>query len=444
MTYQAIKAPEFLTAGEVGLPEDLLHQSAAVRFSDFYFVSGIRATDDRDVLVEEATPSGGFPFHTSVAELQAKVVLERLARVMHVLGGSLEDGVYIEQFFTDKRHFEPYRSVGRDYLPLDRPPSTALPCRGLSSSDAVLEVDLTALVPEGGALSRERITSPGSPQVLGSYAQGVRVDDWIFLAGATPADHTKTSAPFPGAIGTAVAPEARIDGNLWYGSQIERQVEYIMTKKQGSLLQAAGSSLDLVVRADVYLSHLEEDLRGFHRVWKSLFGDRAPATTVIPVEGFGSAGSRVEIGIVALREGSELELERITVSDLPPPPGPYPHGVRAGNLLFVSTLAAVDEQGLVEAARPSAASRYSHPQVLDEMEYCLASLEEICDAAGTNLAKILRRKSYFTHLEDLFPADVVLRNAWPTSPPASTNVGVSGPHIAPGVRLAMDVIAAVV
>ena len=33
--------------------------------------------------------------------------LGRLERVMDKLGGALEDGVYTEQFFTEKRFFEP-------------------------------------------------------------------------------------------------------------------------------------------------------------------------------------------------------------------------------------------------------------------------------------------------------------------------------------------------
>lgn len=442
MTGHGLQSVDFIGAEKVGLEPDLLHQSAAVRFGEFCFVSGIRATNGHDVLLPEARAIAGLPFHSSPAELQARVVLERLSGVMNALGGSLEDGVYIEQFFTSKNHFEPYRSVGRQYLPEDRPPSTALPCGALSAVDAVLEVDLTAILTEDHSV-RRRISTDDSPKVLGSYAQGVRVRDWIFLAGATPADHTRTSAAYPGAVGTAMAPEARIDPNLWYGSPIERQVEYIMAKKQAAVLEAADSSLERVVKADVYLSHMEEDLRGFHRAWESLFGERAPATTVTPVEGFGSAGSRVEIGIVALAEGSELDLERIHVPSLPPAVGPYPHAVRAGDLLFVSTMIAADERGLVDRARPTAASRNSRPQIIDELEYCMSSLEAICSAGGTTLDNVLRRKNYFTDVTDLFAADTVMRGTWMDAPPASTNVGVTGPHAVPGARLSMDVVAAV-
>jgi enamine deaminase RidA (YjgF/YER057c/UK114 family) len=306
----------------------------------------------------------------------------------------------------------------------------------------VLEVDLTAIITEDRS-ARRRISTTESPKVLGGYAQGVRVGDWVFLAGATPADHTRTSGPFPGGLGTAVAPEARVDSNMWYGSSIERQVEYIMTNKQAGILEAAGSSIDRIVKADVYLSHPQEDLRGFHNAWRSLFGDRAPATTVVPIDGFGSAGSRVEIGIVALATDAGSVVERITVPSVPPPIGPYPHAVRADNLLFVSTLIAADDRGLVDTAKPEAASRNARPQVMDELEYCLNILSEICSASGTSLDNVLRRKSFFTNLSDLFAADAVVRNAWPDAPPASTNVGVAGPHVVPEARVAMDVVVAV-
>lgn len=436
------KIVEFVSGRELGLPTEMLHQSAAVRFGDFCFLSGIRATDEFDVLVAKARPAAGRPFHNSPAELQAKVVLDRLARAMEALGGTLEDGVYIEQYFTSRSHFEPYRTVGREFLPNDRPPSTALPCHALSSPDAVLEVDLTAMITAAES-TRQRISTAASPKVLGGYAQGVRVGEWIFLAGATPADHTQTSAPYPGGLGTALAPEARIDPNLWYGSAIERQVEYIMLNKQATVLEAAGSSLGRIVKADVYLSHPGEDLNGFHRVWRSLFGDAAPATTVIPADGFGSEGSRVEIGIVALADDGDIEIDRLMLSGAAAPLGPYPHAVSAGDLLFVSTLMAADDDGLVAAAKPGRTSRNVRPQIVDELEYCFGLLREICTAAGTSLAHVVRRKNFFTDLSDLYAADVEARKAWPAAPPASTNVGVSGPHIVPDARVAMDVVVAV-
>jgi enamine deaminase RidA (YjgF/YER057c/UK114 family) len=433
---------EFLTADQVGLPGDSLHQSAAARFGDFAFLSGIAATDENGAVVPDARPVAGLPFHSSSAALQAEVVLTRLATAMEALDGSLENGVYIEQYFTSRTHFEPYRTVGRDYLPDDRPPSTALPCRALSAEEAVLEVDFTAMLPADGS-TRRRISTADSPQVLGGYAQGVRVGDWIFLAGATPADHTKTSAPYPGGLGTAVAPDARTDPNMWYGSPIERQTEYIMTSKQAAVLEAGGSSIDRIVKADVYLSHPAEDLRGFHTVWKSLFGDAAPATTVVPIDGFGSEGSRIEIGIVALADDAEIEVERLTVPALPAPVGPYPHAVRAGDLLFVSTLVAGDEDGLVPSAHPNRVSRNARPQVIDELEYCFSALSAICSAAGTKIENVLRRKNFYTDLSDLFAADEVVRSVWPDAAPASTNVGITGPHVVPGARVALDVIAAV-
>ena len=438
----AIRSVEFLSAEDVGIPSDILHQSAAVRFDEFCFLSGVRATDARDVIMPEAQPNDGLPFHSSPVELQARVVLSRIAGVMESLGGSLENGVYIEQFFTSKEYFEPYRTVGKEYLPSDRPPSTAVPCYSLSAEGAVLEVDLTAILAADPS-TRRRISTTESPTVLGGYAQGVRVGDWIFLAGATPADHTKTSSPFPGALGTAVAPDARVDPNLWYGSAIESQVEYIMTTKQGAVLEAAGSSLEDIVKADVYLSHPHEDLRGFHNVWRNLFGDRAPATTIVPIDGFGSEGSRVEIGVVALAKDARSSVERITVPSIAPPVGPYPHAVRAGDLLFVSTLIAADGDGLVDSARPGSVSRNARPQVIDEMEYCFSILSEICSASGTSMSNVLRRKNFFTDTSDLFAADTVVRNVWPDAPPASTNVGVAGPHIVPETRVAMDIVVAV-
>lgn len=421
-----------------GVPRSPLHQAPAVKFDGFTFVSGIAAADYESGLAEDARPVPGLPFHDPPARLQSKYIYDQLAKVITACGASLHDTIAIHQFFTDKRHFEPYRQVGREVWGQDRPPSTALPCAELAVPGSVVEIDVTLLTNEGH--DPEMVSTSSSPQPLGSFVQGIRAGDWIVLSGATPTDYERMSAPYPGALGTAVAPSARVDPNLWYGSEIQQQVEYIMFDRQLAVLEAAGSSLEQVVKAEVYLSHMEEDFAGFQDAWRKVFPQRPPATTIVPVEGFGSTGSRVEIGLVALAADSRLSIESVSTPNALPALGHAPQAVRAGSLLFLSTVIAADQEGPAKGASPNPGMPLASNQTALEMEVCLSSAASICEAAGSSLDMMLKRRNFYLHLTDLFATEWVVREAWPDEPPASTNLGVSGPLPVPRCNVAMDMV----
>jgi len=78
--------------------------------------------------------------------------------------------------------------------------------------------------------------------------------------------------------------------------------------------------------------------------------------------------------------------------------------VRAGDLLFISGLMAVDEAGLVEAARLNPSQPYFGSAVQAQMDVLLENAQKICRAAGTSLANAVRIQQYHTDLRDFFPA----------------------------------------
>jgi enamine deaminase RidA (YjgF/YER057c/UK114 family) len=77
------------------------------------------------------------------------------------------------------------------------------------------------------------------------------------------------------------------------------------------------------------------------------------------------------------------------------------------------------------------------------MQQCLESAAAVCEAAGTSLDMMLKRRNFYLDLSDLFATEFAVRDAWPTAPPASSNVGMSGPLSVPACRLAMDMVCAV-
>ena len=92
----------------------------------------------------------------------------------------------------------------------------------------------------------------------------------VFAAGQLPSDFV-----------TGIAPEARRhEAFPYYGSDIKLQTEYVMKNLQRTF-EAAGSSLDKIVKAQVFLTDLKY-FNGFDEVWKENFKVRRRARPSAP------------------------------------------------------------------------------------------------------------------------------------------------------------------
>lgn len=94
------------------------------------------------------------------------------------------------------------------------------------------------------------------------------------------------------------------EGRLPPDAPFEQQARLVIANVRAAL-EAAGSSLDRVVRCTVYVSDVA-DWPVFNRVYAEAFGDHKPARTVVPV-GPLHYGYRVEmeaIGVVARESGA--------------------------------------------------------------------------------------------------------------------------------------------
>jgi 2-iminobutanoate/2-iminopropanoate deaminase len=81
------------------------------------------------------------------------------------------------------------------------------------------------------------------------------------------------------------------------GDDIERQTEQCLKNVQ-AILQAAGSSLQHVLRCGVFLTDMREFQR-MNAVYSRMFGDHRPARTTVQVAGLPGDGLVVEIDAVA-------------------------------------------------------------------------------------------------------------------------------------------------
>ena len=120
----------------------------------------------------------------------------------------------------------------------------------------------------------------GAPTPVAPFSHAVAADGWVFVTGQMPTDPKDDAAPLPDGV----------------EAQTQRVVENLKT-----VLAGAGSALDKVVFARVYLTHFERDYGAMNAVWRSYFAPgRLPARTCIGVTGL-ARGALVEIDLLAKR-----------------------------------------------------------------------------------------------------------------------------------------------
>jgi len=112
-------------------------------------------------------------------------------------------------------------------------------------------------------MSKQVISTKAAPAAIGPYSQGIRVGNLVFTAGQGPLD------PATGSI---------VAGGI--GEQTARTFENLK-----AILEAAGTSLDRVVKANVYLKDLN-DFAAMNAVYASYFdgaSEGLPARTTVEV-----------------------------------------------------------------------------------------------------------------------------------------------------------------
>ena len=133
-----------------------------------------------------------------------------------------------------------------------------------------------------------KVVKSGAPRPLANYNEAFVVGDLVFAAGQLASDFK-----------TGIPPEARKqEGFPFYGSDIELQTTYVLENLKRTF-EAAGSSLDHVVKAQVFLTDLN-DFAGFDQVWKRYFKVPPPRTTV-GTTGLLVKDSLIEIDLIGVK-----------------------------------------------------------------------------------------------------------------------------------------------
>ena len=115
-----------------------------------------------------------------------------------------------------------------------------------------------------------------------------------------------------------------------------------------------------------------------------------------------------------------------------------PQAVRAGDLLFLSALLAVDEDGLL----PETAFDPRQPHLTDtaeaQAEAILDAADRLCAAAGASLANVVRAQHFHIDLGDFRAVHRAWQRRLPGRPIPYSAVAVPGPLPVPGCTVMMD------
>jgi len=122
---------------------------------------------------------------------------------------------------------------------------------------------------------REAVSTPAAPAAIGPYSQAIKAGSLLFVSGQIPID------PSTGDL---------VDGDIT--AQTHR-----VFKNLGAILDAAGTTLDQVVRTTVYLADMD-DFAAMNAVYGTYFSSPAPARATVQAARL-PKDARIEIDVIA-------------------------------------------------------------------------------------------------------------------------------------------------
>jgi enamine deaminase RidA (YjgF/YER057c/UK114 family) len=236
---------------------------------------------------------------------------------------------------------------------------------------------------------------------------------------------------------TGLAPEAyRAPNAVWNGTDIRLQTEFLITSRLKPGLEAGGSSLQNAIKAQVYLTNID-DLPEFMDVWNSHFSGSPCALTVVATKGLALLESIIEINIFGVRDQGAIRKQVIEHK------GSEhmrlgPAAVRAGDLLCLSALFAADANGALPGVKSSAGLKYFGVPAQHQMRAILEAAGEICAEGGTSLSNVVRAHHFLGNLNALYPALRIWHDRLSGGPIPFGAVCVPGPVPIPGCDITMD------
>jgi enamine deaminase RidA (YjgF/YER057c/UK114 family) len=397
----------------------------AVKAGPWLFLSGHEAYDfEKGVTAEVEGPSGNRLSGRPPLRREADYILRRMRTILKEFGSDLPNAVRVDQYYTTGAAVSAYQLARFAEFGPYIPPSTSIIMERCFSSRANTHASMIAVVP-GPGWAVEKITLPGEPISASGYNPAVVVNDFVFVAG--------NQALQDGRLVPAVAVPAT---SRWQGeTSFRRQVHYVITQRLAPSLQAAGSSLEQSLKAQVYVRGVE-NFPDFLDVWSQYFRSIPCAITVVPAKDYSSSESMLEINLIALRNNATRRKQVVEVGL--PPMATYGPCVRAGELVFPSGVMAVGRDGVVPSVENAAALDGLSLRGQAQGAMVLTYAEAVCKAIGVSMRSVARAQYFLTDIRDFAGVSAAWSDRYGTQPHPFGAVQVPGPLPPSGASLVSD------
>ena len=123
---------------------------------------------------------------------------------------------------------------------------------------------------------KEIISTENAPGAIGPYSQAVKTGGMVFCSGQIPID---------------------IATGEFVSDDVAEQTEQVL-KNLSAVLEAAGASLNDVVKTTVFLADMA-DFTAMNEIYAKYFSDNKPARATVQAAGL-PRGARVEIDCIAV------------------------------------------------------------------------------------------------------------------------------------------------
>jgi enamine deaminase RidA (YjgF/YER057c/UK114 family) len=392
------------------------------------FFTGHMAIDFEHGLAAQVAGKPGHPLDSPPRyRREGDFIIDRLAKLIAAQGGDLRHIVRVDQYYPNAQVVNPYQRARKAVLKDFVPPSTSVLMEELLVAGANMDVSMIAVLPDGGREPKpaqpEGVPVPKHSGFIASLVSG----DYVFVAGQMANNEEMTGI---------AKPAYRPPNAVWNGTDIRLQTEFLITSRLKPALEAGGSSLRNAIKAQVYLTNLN-DLPEFVDVWNSHLGDHPCALTVVATKGLALLESILEINIFGVRDNAKTKKEIVDHK-----PSQHmrlgPAAVHAGDLLCLSGLYAADSDGAIPQARSTASLKYFGAPTHHEMQAILTAADDICRTAGTSLANLLRVNHFLSDLNFVPSALRTWQEKLAGAPIPFDAVRTPAPMLVPGCNIVAD------
>jgi enamine deaminase RidA (YjgF/YER057c/UK114 family) len=361
-----------------------------IRAGKWVFGTGLRATTPEGAMDPGVLRSGHPLGQPPQAQREASSIFAGMAHHLESAGSSMSRVARLDQYYPDARSVDPYHVARKKALAGQVAPSTSVIVDHLLNLDASMDVQVLAATAASGYRIQQPEHGGLNVPATSGYAPHVRVGDLIFVAGQLARDATGN-----------LAAEAQVPaGQLWNGTRIQLETDYLVKRRLEPALAAAGSSLGLVLKAQVYLSHAQ-DLPAFWSTWSRAFAGRVPPTTVVPVRhpAFGTSAATIEVNLIAAH-GSAAAGVRDVECEVDLIAGDMVPARVCDGLLFVAGLMGIENGGVCPGGRVDPTMPFYQDSAAAQMSDALAKAQKIFAAAGSDLSQVTRAIQFHADLRD--------------------------------------------